>query len=166
MILFFLFSFALYSHQIQTRIVYTPIHSYLPFVKMHHFIVFSNPSVERSIYIVDFSPINKTVKPLLLGKTIPGEVRIRYLNNATIYDDYKKIVEAVEINASLEKSRQLTNDVYHETRDVKVKQIMSKIKTWDETRMNMYKRNCQHFGRFVLEKIRENTLPPHSPLSP
>jgi hypothetical protein len=127
--------------------VNTSVHRAFPFLKLHHLVLLSNPNVERSVYIIDFSPVNQTntstLKNLIMGKTVPGELRIRYLKNATIQDE-DKILDMID---SREKSVA--------TKDKRIQEILEKIQTWNETEMNMYTRNCQHFSKFAIKKMRE-----------
>lgn len=139
---------------IQTRLLHTPIHKNLLFLKLHHIVVFSNPSVERSIYAMDFSPVNQGPITLLSGKTVQGEVRLRYLNNATISDN-DKIMESIQFHLSYQDSRHLSDEVYRTIVDKTIKQIIGNLKTWDANKMNVYTRNCQHFSRFAIKTIRE-----------
>jgi hypothetical protein len=170
MILFFLPSFlpilffslvSCYAN-IQTRVLRTPIHQYFPFLKLHHIVLFSNPNVERSVYAVDFSPVNQTaittLHSLFLGKSVPAELRLRHLHNSTIYDD-EKILKNMQFDISYEKSKHLSESVYTSMRDKRMKQIITKLKTWNEYKMNMYTRNCQHFSAFALKKSREKPGP-------
>ena len=150
MTLFFLpvlfFSLISYYANIETRVMNTSVHWACPFLKLHHLVLFSNPSVERSVYIVDFSPVNQTdtstLKNLVMGKNVPGELRIRYLKNATIHDD-EKILDIID-----------SREKYVATKDKRIQKIIEKIQTWNETDMNMYTRNCQHFSKFAIKKMR------------
>jgi hypothetical protein len=154
-LLFFLILFIktlIFSNKIQTRILHTSIHSNLPNIKLHHIVVLTNPSLERSVYSIDFSPKNQLVYDLLSGKTIPGEIRIRYIKNATLYDD-DKIIKSLEINIAYEESLFLSNKIYSGIKDEKIKKIIEKAKTWDQNKMNLYTRNCQHFSAFVLKNV-------------
>ena len=141
------FSLITYYANIETRVVNTSVHRAFPFLKLHHLVLLSNPNVERSVYIIDFSPVNQTntstLKNLIMGKTVPGELRIRYLKNATIQDE-DKILDMID---SREKSVA--------TKDKRIQEILEKIQTWNETEMNMYTRNCQHFSKFAIKKMRE-----------
>lgn len=141
------FSLITYYANIETRVVNTSVHRAFPFLKLHHLVLLSNPNVERSVYIIDFSPVNQTntstLKNLIMGKTVPGELRIRYLKNATIQDD-DKILDMID-----------SRDKFVATKDKRIQEILEKIQTWNETEMNMYTRNCQHFSKFAIKKMRE-----------
>jgi hypothetical protein len=147
---------------IQTRVLRTPIHQYFPFLKLHHIVLFSNPNIERSVYAVDFSPVNQTeittLHSLFLGKSVPAELRLRHLRNATIYDD-EKILKNMHFEISHEESKHLSESVYSSMRDKRMKQIITKLKIWNKYEMNMYTRNCQHFSAFSLKKSREKPGP-------
>jgi hypothetical protein len=116
---------------IQKQLIYTSIF-HLPI--KHHSVLLTN---EKS-YLIDFIPVDnirypKTILKLLLGKNMRGEIRLRY----NIDETYK----------TEEESRLLTQKVY-ESMNPEMKNFVDSLE-WDET-MNLYTRNCQHFGRYVL----------------
>ena len=118
---------------IQKQIIYTPIF-HLPI--NHHSVLLTK---EKS-YLIDFSPVEnirhpKTILKLLLGKNVRGEIRLR--NN--LDETYTE-----------EESRLLSKMVYDSIKDPEMKSFIDNLE-WNET-MNLYTRNCQHFGRYVLNQ--------------
>jgi hypothetical protein len=65
------------------KILKTPILNFLPQFKLHHIIVIPEYN-NKSIYAIDFSPINQTHKntllKLLFAQNVPAEIRIRHIN--------------------------------------------------------------------------------------
>ncbi len=57
---------------------------FAPWLELHHIVVLRDPFCEKEgVYTIDFSPLNydkpETLGLLLLGKTIPGEIRVRWI---------------------------------------------------------------------------------------
>lgn len=116
---------------IQKQLIRSPIF-HLPI--NHHSILLRN---EKS-YVIDFTPVEdirnpKTILKLLSGENVRGEMRLRY--------------NLDETHRTEEESRLLTQKVY-ESMDHEMKSFVDSLE-WDET-LNLYTRNCQHFGRYVL----------------
>ena len=140
---------------IQTRIYTTPIFSVLPYLRLHHIIlvsksndknIFNNPVI-NDVYILDYSPIeNENVKialKLFLGKKTKGFVRVIHMDEfkkRTFFEDWKN------------KTKFYKYDEGHENK------IINKIiQNWDTT-FHLYTHNCQHFGKYMIEKLKKNSI--------
>lgn len=115
------------------RILKTPMLEFLPQLKLHHVVVLKENS---SMYAIDFTPINQTsfqtMKKLFLGHSVPAEIRIVPIYNASFHDEKSLIKE-------WEKSIVREKRIY--------------IEGWNNETMNLYEHNCQHFSRFIMKKI-------------
>lgn len=115
------------------RILKTPMLNFLPHVKLHHVVILKENS---SIYAIDFTPINQTsfqtMKNLFLGHSVPAEIRI-----VPIY------------NASFENENALIKE--WETSVVREKRFY--IEGWNNETMNLYNHNCQHFSNFIQQNL-------------
>jgi hypothetical protein len=141
-----------------TKIIYTPIT--IPFLPhLHPIILFKkskdnllnkeNINMMKNIYIIDYTPeeeldLKKDSKKLikiLLGKNIPGKIRLVYFENL----NYNNIFE--EWYNETKKSD--TNKVIKKLNDKKISNIINK---YDKT-FNLYKNNCINFKNYFLENI-------------
>jgi hypothetical protein len=127
--------------EIQMQIIYTPIIHFLPYIKQHHIVLLS----KKDTYAVDFTPVEERFKiwKLISGKNIKGEVRLRRIDQETIFKKYTE-----------EESRALTLATYHSIKDTEMKTVIKKLFDWNENSMNLYTRNCQHFSRYVKSVLK------------
>jgi len=67
------------------RILYTPVFHFAPSIKQHHVVIV--PGSHNAVYAFDFTPINqgdfKTQLGLIMGFSVPGEIRILRIPDAT-----------------------------------------------------------------------------------
>jgi hypothetical protein len=143
--------------KLQIRVMQTSILKFFPQLKLHHLVLISKvDEMERYsyVYAIDFTPINqshpKTFRRLLLGKNVPAELRIRRLQNINIRDD-KTILKMWDSNLSDSHSRELSNSVYTSIQDKEIKETIALFLRWEKNKqyMNLYTRNCQHFGNYA-----------------
>jgi hypothetical protein len=134
--------------------MHTSILNSLPHLKLHHLVLISKVNEENDVYTIDFTPINqshmRTLRRLLLGKNVPAELRVRRLQNTNIRDD-KKILKMWDYNITEKQSRELSKSVYTSIRDKEIKETISLLLLWEKNKqyMNLYTRNCQHFGNYA-----------------
>ncbi len=148
--------------RLQMRVMHTSILKFFPQLKLHHIVLISKVDVmERYsyVYAIDFTPINqshpKTLRRLLLGKNVPAELRVRRLQNINIRDD-KIILKMWDSNLSESHSRELSNSVYTSIQDKEIKEVIALFLLWEKNKqhMNLYARNCQHFGNYAKSNHR------------
>lgn len=121
--------------QIQSRILYSAALKFLPALKVHHIVIFSNLS-DNKVYAIDFTPINQTsfgtLSKLFLGQNVPAEIRKIHLDDSHFFD-----ADEFLIQQWIEKHK---NGVSTES---------LKIKDWN-AEMNLYTHNCQHFSKWIM----------------
>ncbi len=58
-----------------------------PFLELHHIVILKDPEV-KGAYTIDFSPLDYqnpfTLGLMLMGRDMPGEIRVRYIPGASI----------------------------------------------------------------------------------
>lgn len=120
---------------IQMRILYSSALHFLPALKLHHIVLFSN-SAGNKVYAIDFTPINQTsfstLSKLLLGKNVPAEIRMIHLDGAHFLDTDENLIDKWIKNNE--------NSVFVNT---------IKINDW-HNEMNLYTHNCQHFSKWAM----------------
>lgn len=137
------------------RTLHLPIFSQIPVCINHHALIISESDDDSSgIYFVDYTPITainesvpKTQLKLLLGKTLPAEVRIRYIKNAKIFED-DKILNAWDILdiRTPDESQKLSDLTYNAITNKKIKAFITRILEKNKSlKINLYGNNCQHF---------------------
>jgi hypothetical protein len=139
---------------IYTRIIKTPIFGFFPNANQHHIVLLTNTNKKQDIYSVDFTPINQsdfsTLFKLAIARNVPAEIRLRHFKNISIFDDNKIIKNWNELNkCTWKESIKMTNKVFSNIRDSKMKNKIKKIRTW-KNEMNLYNHNCQHFSFSVI----------------
>jgi hypothetical protein len=139
------------------RTLQMPIFNQIPVCINHHALLISESDDDSSgIYFVDYTPItavNESVQQtqlkLLLGKTLPAEVRIRYIKNAKIFED-DKILNAWDILdiKNPDESQKLSDLTYNAITNKKIKEFISNLIEKNKLlKINLYTNNCQHFCR-------------------
>jgi len=122
------------------NVLYTPVFPLFPNFKQHHVIVVTG---SRNIaYAFDFTPVNqgslKTQLDLVLGKNVPGKIRVLRIPDAAgdldITNSWKALSGELESVTDID-DRQITR-------------LIKRTKSWN-TEMNMYTHNCQHFSAFM-----------------
>jgi hypothetical protein len=140
--------------KLQMRVMKTSILNSLPHLKLHHIVLISKMNELGDVYTIDFTPINqshaRTLTTLLLGKNVPAELRVRRIQNTNIHDD-KTILKMWDSNITEKQSRELSKSVYTSIRDKEIKEVVSLFLLWEKNKqyMNLYTRNCQHFGDYA-----------------
>lgn len=143
----------------QSPITFHIIHSsalhFIPAIKMHHIVLLTDKP-KYYVYTLDFTPINQT-KPytllkLLFNKNVPAEVRLRYVetaveNNATIIEKWDTMNKVDE-----QSSYKLSESVYSKIHNKQIKNIVDVAFQWLPY-MNLYNHNCQHFSKYIMNKI-------------
>jgi hypothetical protein len=147
------------------KILKTPILNFLPYIKLHHIVIIPEYN-NKSIYTIDYSPINQThsttLLKLLFAYNVPAEIRIRHINllkyNLTYTSIYNNIYnnELIDIwhnttSQNYLESQIISDNTLKKIKNKKIKNFINKIKNWD-TSMNLYSHNCQHFSTYFLIK--------------
>ena len=141
------------------RVMHTSILSFVPQLKLHHLVLISKVNEGGDVYTIDFTPINQshmgTLTMLLLGRNVPAELRIRRIKNINIDDD-KTILQMWDSNITENQSRELSKSVYTSIRDKEIKESIALLLLWEKNKkyMNLYTRNCQHFGNYAKSNHR------------
>ena len=164
--LFFIFinSFNIFKSQFNInniKILKTPILNFIPQLKLHHILIIPEYN-NKSIYTIDFSPINQTktttLLKLLFAKNVPAEIRIRHINLSKFNLTYNNYNDNTLINIwyngnsqNYLESQLISDQVFKKIKNKKIKKFIANIKTWN-TSMNLYTHNCQHFSTYFLIK--------------
>ena len=154
---FSFFSFLIYSlavvsvRSIHARILKTAIFDFAPDFRCHHVVLVND------VYAIDFTQESREFRTkllLFLGKSVPGEVRVRRLSSSvSIVDiDGALITEWISLTTSecVEKSRKITDETLNEIPDCELREFLGRFSHWNS--MNLYWSNCQHFGKEVLSQ--------------
>lgn len=129
-------------------IKYAAILIFVPILRVHDIVVFSD---NGHVLTVDYTPINQSnpnvIMRLLIGKSVPAEVRIRKMATWNLEEWYG-----------------LPNISVSEIEDIDLRnKIIRVIDAWNQKNMdividrglemNLYKRNCKHFSNFVIRNF-------------
>lgn len=145
------------SSILQKRVLHTSILSFLPVIKAHHIVLLQNTErASDGVYTLDFTPINQT-QPLTLFKlasaqNVPSEIRLRHVKNVNIYESEKIFnywEKSIQLNYT--ESQKESIRVFNTITDQVMREKISFIQKEWKPYMNLYKANCQHFSRYVLE---------------
>jgi len=150
--LFLIHSLAnVFSKSIHARVLKTAIFDFAPDFRCHHVVIVND------VYAIDFTQESREFRTkllLFLGKSVPGEVRIRKLSSSfSIVDiDRAIITEWVSLTTSecVEQSRKITDETLNEIPDCELREFLGRFSHWNS--MNLYCSNCQHFGKEVLSQ--------------
>jgi hypothetical protein len=143
----FLLAANVLSAKLFTKVIHTPVFESDSLCAQHHIVLLKKtPFVENQmeytdIYAVDFSPTDDITDPsiawkIFLGKKIPGKIRLVHFDMVTDEYLFKESLHKRE-SLPIETIRPLDNE------------LCNKILCWD-AKFQLYKRNCQHFGRHVV----------------
>ena len=178
----------IYSSQASVTLLKTGVLSFAPWLELHHVVLINIFNPENrikggGIYAIDFSPINqtnpKTLLKLLTGKSVPGEIRIRWIPTEGVFND-KNIKKTWSCLGSAgnpllgsDKGIKAMNDIvnkrssksvhsainlnYNIVQSTIYNQIMDNLiqkinSDWAHD-MNLYTHNCQHFSHFCMQYI-------------
>ena len=178
----------IYSSQASVTLLKTGVLSFAPWLELHHVVLINIFNPENrikggGIYAIDFSPINqtnpKTLLKLLTGKSVPGEIRIRWIPTEGVFND-KNIKKTWSCLGSAgnpllgsDKGIKAMNDIVNKRSSKSVhsainlnynieqstiyNQIMDNLiqkinSDWAHD-MNLYTHNCQHFSHFCMQYI-------------
>jgi len=125
------------------KIMKTSVVGCLPALKMHHVVIFEE---ENKKYAIDFGHKGRhwtTKLKLLLGQSVPGEVRVRCLQD----DDEEEEDEWMRLTQGQDEdtSQQITLEILSGIRDARLRMVLhDAMRKNDE--MNLYTNNCQHFS--------------------
>ena len=149
-----MFQFLVLSQgKIHARILKSSIVNFAP-VKLHHVVIVTTPS--SGLYAVDFSHEENSMKTkllLLLGKSVPGEVRVRKLCTPVDIDiDQALLLEWINMTTAETSSREVTNKTMDGIREDELRKYIVRLMEWNDRTMNLYRSNCQHFSRMALSK--------------
>ena len=134
------------SKQLFTKILNTPIYDLNQICLNHHIVLLQKTPFDlhqreyEDVYAIDFSPsddINdwKNIVKMLLGKTIPGKIRLVYFDQISDEALFIKPLHNYP-TTSPDAIQDMDNELYN------------KIIQWDP-KFQLYSRNCQHFGRYL-----------------
>lgn len=136
-VVFFLFvlcNLTVMMDSLRTRIVKTAVVNFAPSIKQHHVVVIEQ--YNRILYTLDFSPLEqsnpRTLADLVTGQDVPSEVRVKFISGVDFHDD-DGIIEQWLSRSS----------VSHDS------SLFPILRTWQNSTMNLYTHNCQHFSAFM-----------------
>ena len=119
---------------LRTRIVKTAVVNFAPSFKQHHVVVIEQHN--RILYTLDFSPLQqsnpRTLLDLALGQDVPSEVRVKFISGVDFHDD-DGIIDQWLTRPSVSHGSSL----------------FPILRTWQNSTMNLYTHNCQHFSAFM-----------------
>jgi hypothetical protein len=134
------------SAKLFTKVIQTPILDSNIICNNHHIVLLKEtPFVDgvyeySDLYAVDFSPTDDITDPnmawkILLGKKVRGKIRMIYIDHI---DYYSLITNPLDKRTlcSIDRIEKLDPIIYH------------KIRCWNPS-FQLYKQNCQHFGRYL-----------------
>jgi hypothetical protein len=126
------------------KIMKTSVVGCLPALKMHHVVIVEE---EKKKYAIDFGHKGRhwtTKLKLLLGQSVPGEVRVRCLQEDEDEDEDEEWMQLTQ-GQDEDTSQQMTLEVVAGIRDARLRTVLQDaMKKNDE--MNLYTNNCQHFS--------------------
>lgn len=139
------------------RIIQSSIVGFLPQLKLHHTIGITKKD-EKGILLIDFTPTNqgslRTLTKLLFAYNVPAEIRIRRIDNLTVYDNDDDIVSVWDNmnKVTTHQSVAISENAFNLINDKELKLMITKFRNWKES-MNLYTNNCQHYSNFVLSMV-------------
>jgi hypothetical protein len=147
------------TNPIAFKVVSSKVLNFIPWLELHH-VVFLSPSVQSStsVFAVDFTPIDQTrpetITSLLKGQWVKGEIRVRYLENASL-KDMKRLKEqwsCLQHLTNKESASSIISISEFQSNDTEKMKVLNVIKrmarTW-KSDMNFYSHNCQHFSDYA-----------------
>lgn len=70
--------------KVESIVVNSPVLDFAPWLELHHIVLLKDKSNPGIICAIDFSPLDQTnpntIKNLLLGKSVPAEIRVNWLD--------------------------------------------------------------------------------------
>lgn len=144
--------------KLQMRIMHTSIFNFLPQLKQHHLVLLSK---NDDVYSIDFTPVDdrtrsKTLLKLLFGRDVKGEIRLRFIENSTLWEEERILTTIWDKPLTEIESRELSNSIYNSIKDCQIKDIIDKLLSWKSDKnqtMNLYVRNCQHFSGYAKKLV-------------
>uniref|UniRef100_A0A6C0LEX1 LRAT domain-containing protein n=1 Tax=viral metagenome TaxID=1070528 RepID=A0A6C0LEX1_9ZZZZ len=125
------------------KILKTPMVEFLPHINLHHVVILKEKEKKKeksSIYAIDFTPIDQhkieTLKNLLSGKHVPAEIRVIPILKSS-FDNEEALFNEWELKR--EKPRKPI--------------VLPILDGWRSDTIHLYNHNCQHFSRFLKQKI-------------
>jgi hypothetical protein len=116
---------------------YSAIVSLLPFVKLHDLIIIYDSKKPSKIITIDYTPKLHDLSNLILGKDVPGFIRIKELQSWNLETWYK--TPSVSIK---------------DIPDYKLRKTLNNVKNlWNKKDMNLYNNNCKHFTNFAIQYL-------------
>lgn len=160
-VFFFFFSFSLIKingygnhERYQYRILHTPIFHFTNVIKQHHIVIIEPRHTKPGLYAVDFTPVKqnnlKTLFALLVGMSVPAEIRVRYIADKVNIDAKDDLILQKWSSHSLKVE---PINVFYP-----VDEVIQRYKKWQKPYMNLYIRNCQHFSHDLIEILRDPNL--------
>lgn len=118
----------------------TAITNFLPLLKLHHIVLINQ---NRDVLAIDFTPINqtqpKTLLSLALGKNVPAEIRVRKIKEWNM--------DQWNLNQWNLEEWNLEEWINAPLIDINTVSVLENINKKEWTKMNLYRRNCQHFSK-------------------
>jgi hypothetical protein len=129
--------------------------------ELHHVVFLSASSkTHMGVFAVDFTPLDQsnlaTISSLLRGKWVSGEIRIRYMADASIQNmkrlkDKWSCLTCVGLQEQTDEPDSVPLEVKLNEDLVQLYNIVSKLK-------RSYTHNCQHFSEFVKTLCAEHKV--------
>ena len=133
----------IHNNSIITDIKHAAILNFVPMLRVHDIVVFH---YNGGVMTIDYTPINQShpdvLMRLLIGKSVPAEVRLRKMAAWNLEEWYG-----------------LPNIDVSEIDDIDLRnKINTVIDGWNQkdikwVGMNLYKRNCKHFSNFLIRNF-------------
>lgn len=151
--LLLMMTFVVASTQVH-EIMKTSVVGCLPALKMHHVVIVKDRAAKRQkkkVYAIDFGHKSRhwtTKLKLLVGQTVPGEVRVRRLQEEVDEDDWMQLTQGQDADTS----QQITMETMAGIQDARLQRILKDAVT-QNVGMNLYTNNCQHFSAKLAKDI-------------
>jgi len=143
------------SLSLYIRIMKTPIFRFFPIAIKHHALIISKTQNTEGVYLLDYTPITKknesqlkTHIKLLMGWTVPAEIRLRLIRDAKLDEDEKIVASSDILDVQdAELSKEISKGIYENITDIEIKETIGTMinKSKHNNTMNLYSYNCQSF---------------------
>jgi hypothetical protein len=139
------------TSQFKMNIINVGILTQIPTPELHQIVILESNETNEKVAI-DFTPIpgNFATLKLILGKDVPGEIRIRPIPYDINTNDKRSILSFWKKDPN----NLVTTYTYNDIKSPLLKKLISRVYLLkdfiqNDYRINLYKRNCRHFGKQV-----------------
>ena len=152
------------------NVLHSGVFNFAPWLELHHVVMLGSKAKDSTgVLAIDFSPLDQTkpetILALLSGKSVPAEIRVRWVPNENKLRDLETLkktwscmgpasdVQLAEVNTFLQSSKDNQAEDYQFC-----VALIERVKRKWSLRMNLYHHNCQHFSHFVLNLVTKDEV--------